>query len=104
VKYLEYNLQGYYLNLPPPISLILLELSDSCLPTYPTPNLAARMPFFYLKKAFKIEKKNVKTRKIANIWKMAGSTAKPSKFQLLTLLLGVLQGMVIGFKLYRKSV
>jgi len=46
--------------------------------------------------------KNVKTRKIAKIFKTAGNIAKSSKFQSQGRLLGVLQGIIIGFKLCQK--
>jgi len=47
--------------------------------------------------------KNVKTRKVANILETVRNTAISSKFQPLALLLGVLQGIIIGFKFYREK-
>jgi len=63
---------------------------------YPSPKLAARMHFSY-------PKNSVKIRKTANILETAGSVTKSLKFQPRALILGVLQGMIIGFKLYRKN-
>jgi len=48
-------------------------------------------------------KKNVKTRKIANILETTGNIAKSSKFQPKTLRLGVLKGMIVDFEFYRKK-
>jgi len=55
-----------------------------------------------LKQRQKLNKIYVKTRKIANILKMAGNTAKSSKFQLKTLLSTFLQKMTIDLKLYHE--
>jgi len=52
--------------------------------------------FSTLKSALKV--KDVKTRKIANVLKTAGNISKSSKGQSKEQLLGVLRGMVIGFK------
>jgi len=62
-----------------------------------------QMHFFYLKNSVKNWTKNVKPRKITNTLKTAGNIAKSSKCQSLTQLLGVPQGIIIGFKLYRKK-
>jgi len=42
----------------------------------------------------------VKTQKIATILDMAENIAKSSKFQSWALLLGALQGIIVGFKYY----
>jgi len=68
---------------------------------YPSPKLVARMHFFYLTDSVKNWTKNIKTRKIANTLKTAGKIAKSSKFQSKALLLGVLQGKIINFKLHQ---
>jgi len=47
--------------------------------------------------------KNVKTRNIANIKETAEHIAKSSKFQPQAVLLGVLQGIIIGFVVYVKK-
>jgi len=41
---------------------------------------------------------------IANILETAGQITKSSKLHPQTLLLDILQGMIIGFKLYRKNI
>jgi len=50
-----------------------------------------------------LKNKRVKTRKIPNILKTAGNIAKSSTFQAKALLLGVLHGVIFGFKFYRKK-
>jgi len=45
----------------------------------------------------------LKKREIADIIKTAGNIAKSSKFQSQALLLGVLQGMIIGLILHQKN-
>jgi len=57
------------------------ELQDRCMKRFPSPKLAARMHFFYLKSSVENWTKNVKIRKIANIVETAGNSAKFSKFQ-----------------------
>jgi len=63
------SLQGEYLNLQP---LIFLKLSETfgCLKRYPSPKHTARMHFYTLKTASKVEQKMWK-RKIANILETA---------------------------------
>jgi len=51
-----------YLILPPPIFLKLSELKDSCMKRYPSPKLAARMHYSYLKTALKIKHKCKNTK------------------------------------------
>jgi len=70
---------------------------------YPSPKLAARMQFFYLKNSVKNRTRNVETRKISCTLETAGNIAKSSKFESEALLLDVLQGIIIGFKLNRKT-
>jgi len=48
---------------------------------YPSPKLAIRMLFFYLKNSVENSTNNVKTQKIANILETAGHIAKSSSFQ-----------------------
>jgi len=67
---------------------------------YPIPTkLATEIHFTTLKMAFEIEKKNIKSRKSDTFLKRL---EKSQNLSLWELVLGALQGMIIGLKLFRK--
>ena len=86
VKFGWVNLQGEYLNSPPPIFVELSELDYNIMKRYPNPKLAARMHFFDLKRTLKtglkIVQKISKYEKLPISWKRPEISRIPQKFSL----------------------
>jgi len=67
---------------------------------YPSPKFGARMHFFYLKNSVRIK---LKHEKVLLSWKRLELSQNPQNFSLRRIFWGVLQGIIIGFKLYRRK-